>query len=215
MQSDLNLPVDLGTTIMALKFDGGLLLAADSRTSQGSYVSNRMADKITPLIDDIYVCRSGSSADTQTVAGYARYSLDFHSQQLGKRPSVQTAAYILRDFAYQNKEVLSVSFICAGLDDEKARIFSIAQGGAIFEQKNYAAAGSGSTYVLTYLDEKYRPNMTETEVRELAVRAVSLAMFRDNSSGGCIRLCVLKPNTKPERIFLQGDQVQSMFPVHR
>lgn len=62
---------------MALKFDGGLLLAADSRTSMGSYVSNRMSDKITPLFEDIFVCRSGSSADTQTLAGYVRYYMNF------------------------------------------------------------------------------------------------------------------------------------------
>ena len=60
---------------MALKFDGGVLLAADSRTSSGSYSSNRMADKITPLFEDIYVCRAGNAADTQTIAGIVKYYL--------------------------------------------------------------------------------------------------------------------------------------------
>ena len=107
---------------MALKFDGGLILAADSRTSMGSYTAHRMTDKITELFDGIYVCRSGSSADTQALAGYVRRyltQLSFIlfpfflylqlscSIELEKRPSVKTAAYLLRDLSYNNKKYLS------------------------------------------------------------------------------------------------------------
>ena len=47
---------------MAVAFDGGVIMGADSRTSTGSYVANRVSDKITQLHDRIYVCRSGSAA---------------------------------------------------------------------------------------------------------------------------------------------------------
>jgi len=49
---------------MAVAFDGGVIMGADSRTSTGSYVANRVSDKITQLHDRIYVCRSGSAAGT-------------------------------------------------------------------------------------------------------------------------------------------------------
>lgn len=55
----------LGTSIMAVSFPGGVVLGADSRTSTGSYVANRVSDKLTPCHDRIYCCRSGSAADTQ------------------------------------------------------------------------------------------------------------------------------------------------------
>lgn len=64
---------------MALKFKGGVLLAADSRTAAGSFITHRVSDKITRLYDDIYVCRSGTSADTQTLTAYASYFLDSHA----------------------------------------------------------------------------------------------------------------------------------------
>jgi hypothetical protein len=38
------------------------------RPCAGSYVANRVSDKITALADRIYVCRSGSAADTQVRA---------------------------------------------------------------------------------------------------------------------------------------------------
>uniref|UniRef100_A0A0A9YU69 Proteasome subunit beta type-6 n=1 Tax=Lygus hesperus TaxID=30085 RepID=A0A0A9YU69_LYGHE len=55
----------MGTTIMAVTYDGGVVLGADSRTSTGTYVANRVSDKLTPLHDKIFCCRSGSAADTQ------------------------------------------------------------------------------------------------------------------------------------------------------
>lgn len=48
------------TTIMAAAFDGGVVMGADSRTSTGSYVANRTTDKITPLAERIYICRSAA-----------------------------------------------------------------------------------------------------------------------------------------------------------
>lgn len=38
----------------------------------GSYVANRVSDKIVKLTDNIYACRSGSAADTQAVCDYAK-----------------------------------------------------------------------------------------------------------------------------------------------
>ena len=55
---------------MAIAFDGGVVVGADSRVSTGNYISNRASDKITPLTDNVYLLRSGSAADTQVVADY-------------------------------------------------------------------------------------------------------------------------------------------------
>lgn len=45
----------------------------------GSYVSNRVSDKLTPLANRIYVCRSGSAADTQAIADYTKTYLGLHA----------------------------------------------------------------------------------------------------------------------------------------
>uniref|UniRef100_A0A8D0FC24 Proteasome 20S subunit beta 6 n=1 Tax=Strix occidentalis caurina TaxID=311401 RepID=A0A8D0FC24_STROC len=67
-----------GTTIMAVEFDGGVVIGADSRTTTGSYVANRVTDKLTPVHERIFCCRSGSAADTQAVADAVAYQLAFH-----------------------------------------------------------------------------------------------------------------------------------------
>jgi hypothetical protein len=44
-----------------------------------AYVSNRFADKLTKVSDNIYCCRSGSAADTQAIADVVAYHLGLHS----------------------------------------------------------------------------------------------------------------------------------------
>merc|ERR1719152_27745 len=96
--------VDLGTSIMAVAFDGGVVIGADSRTSTGVYISNRVSDKVTAVDERIYVCRSGSAADTQAISDYVTYFLDQHKMELGKAPKVSTAANLFRELCYHNKE---------------------------------------------------------------------------------------------------------------
>ncbi len=67
--------VSTGTTILALPYEGGVLVCADSRTSTGTYVANRVSDKLVQISEQIYVCRSGSAADTQTLTDYVHYFL--------------------------------------------------------------------------------------------------------------------------------------------
>jgi 20S proteasome subunit beta 1 len=67
--------VSTGTTIMALPFEGGVVVCADTRTSTGTYVANRVSDKLVQLSDSIYACRSGSAADTQALTDYVHFYL--------------------------------------------------------------------------------------------------------------------------------------------
>ena len=85
---------------MAVQFDGGVIVGADSRTTTGSYIvrfvscipfargkprgsprssayekANRVTDKLTYVHDRIYCCRSGSAADTQAVADVVHMAL--------------------------------------------------------------------------------------------------------------------------------------------
>jgi 20S proteasome subunit beta 1 len=95
----------------------GVIIGADSRTSTGSYVANRVSDKLTPVHDSIYCCRSGSTADTQAVADYVRHALAQHATMLGtSHPPVKTAAHLFKRIVYSNKDALSASIICAGWD---------------------------------------------------------------------------------------------------
>lgn len=179
--------VDLGTSIMAVAYDGGVIIGADSRTSTGVYISNRASDKVTAIDDRIYVCRSGSAADTQAVSDYVTYFLNQHKMEYGKAPKVETAASLFREMCYNNKNGLTAGILVAGWDAVKGgQVYSIPVGGAMLERP-YSIGGSGSTYIYGFCDAYYRPGMTASQCEEFVGKALSHAMARDGSSGGVIR----------------------------
>jgi len=128
--------VDLGTSIIAVQYDGGVVLGADSRTSTGTYIANRASDKLTGVHDKIFCCRSGSAADTQAISDIVRVQLGSHGIELGRLPAVKTAASLFQRFCYEYKDRLMAGIICAGYDDiEGGSVYSIPLGGACIKRK--------------------------------------------------------------------------------
>merc|ERR1719446_805506 len=124
--------VSTGTTIMAVEFDGGVVMGADTRTSTGDYVANRASRKISKVHDKIFVCRCGSAADTQALTGFVINYLNQHAVELGEQPTVNTAANLFKLIAYNNKDNLSAGLIIAGYDEKRGgQVYSIDLGGTL------------------------------------------------------------------------------------
>jgi 20S proteasome subunit beta 1 len=178
----------LGTTIIAVIYSGGVMLAADARTSSGQYVANRVADKIWPITSNIFALKCGSAADTQfllqTTKGYmAQFGVEY-----GDKPPVKVAARILQQYQYQYKNYLNCAVIVCGYDNlDGASIYEVGMGGTV-TKRIIAMNGSGSHYINGYVDKNFKENMTKEEAKEFLKSAVTLDMFRDSHSGGIIRL---------------------------
>lgn len=200
--------VSTGTTIMAVEFNGGVVMAADSRTSMGSYVANRVSRKISKVMDRIYVCRSGSAADTQALTGFVQHYLQMHAvtQKDPSRPKVNTCATLFQKFCYEHRQSLMAGLIIGGWDKEKGgQVYEIPLGGAKFRSK-YAVGGSGSAYIMGLIDHDYKENMTEEECLKFCKKWVSHAMCRDGSSGGVIRTMTITEGGCVES-FTSGDEL--------
>ncbi|ORX70466.1 proteasome subunit beta type-6 [Linderina pennispora] len=202
--------VNLGTTIMAVQFDGGVVVGADSRTTTGAYIANRVTDKLTKIHDRIYCCRSGSAADTQAVADIVQYHMQMYTAQHGEAPTVKVAASLFQEICYQNKNNLSAGIIVAGWDErDGASVYNIPLGGSLHREP-FAIGGSGSTYIYGYCDKVFRPDLSRDECIEFVKNSVSLAMTRDGSSGGVVRLAVITKDGV-ERQFVPGDQLPEQY----
>ena len=207
LDMNVNAPHSMGTTIIGVTYNGGVVLGADSRTSTGMYVANRASDKITQLTDNVYVCRSGSAADSQIVSDYVRYFLHQHTIQLGQPATVKVAANLIRLLSYNNKNMLQTGLIVGGWDKyEGGKIYGIPLGGTLVEQP-FAIGGSGSSYLYGFFDQAWKEGMTKEEAEQLVVKAVSLAIARDGASGGVVRTVVINSDGVT-RNFYPGDKLQ-------
>ncbi|XP_048472699.1 proteasome subunit beta type-9 isoform X2 [Rhincodon typus] len=114
-----SLEVRTGTTIIAVEFDGGVVIGSDSRVSAGEAICNRVMNKLSPLHDRIYCALSGSAADAQAIADSVNYQLELHSIETGDAPLVQAAASVVKNISYKYKEELSAHLIVAGWDRKR------------------------------------------------------------------------------------------------
>ncbi|KAL3533209.1 hypothetical protein ACH5RR_006730 [Cinchona calisaya] len=201
---DLNASLSTGTTIIGVTYNGGVVLGADSRTSTGMYVANRASDKITKLTDNVYLCRSGSAADTQIISDYVRYFLHQHTIQIGQPATVKVAANLVRLLAYNNKNMLQAGLIVGGWDKYGGgKIYGIPLGGTVLEQP-FTIGGSGSSYLYGFFDQAWKEGMTREEAEQLVVKAVSLAIARDGASGGVVRTVTINAEGVTRK-FYPGD----------
>ncbi|KAK6478058.1 proteasome subunit beta type-6-like [Huso huso] len=198
--------VSTGTTIMAVEFDGGVVMGADSRTTTGAYIANRVTDKLTQIHDQIFCCRSGSAADTQAIADAVTYQLGFHSIELDEAPLVQTAANLFKEMCYKYREELMAGIIVAGWDKRRGgQVYTVPMGGMMVRQP-FSIGGSGSSYIYGFVDSSYKRGMSKEECLQFTANALSLAMERDGSSGGVVRLAAISESGVERRVIL-GNQL--------
>lgn len=206
----LSKEVSTGTTIMAVEFDGGVVIGADTRTTMGAFIANRVTNKLTKVTEKIYCCRSGSAADTQAVADIVQYRLNLFQMENNEEPTVHAAANVFRDLCYNYREQISAGIICAGWDPRKGgQVYSIPLGGML-SREPVTIGGSGSSYIYGFVDSTYKPGMTEAECIQFVLKAVTLALTRDGSSGGCVRIGVINKDGCKESLF-KGDQLQTFY----
>jgi 20S proteasome subunit beta 1 len=169
-----------------------------------------LCSQITPLSEKVYVLRSGSAADTQAISAYVQLYIAQHQAEDGDQIRVATAARLAQNMAYQNKEMLQAGLIIAGWDKQSGgTVWGIPLGGTMVPAP-YAIGGSGSAYIYGFVDKNWKEGMSEEDAKAFVVKALSYAMARDASSGGCIRTVTIT-SEGVERDFLPGSNVPSTY----
>ena len=212
--------VNLGTTLVALKFDDGVVVGADSRTSVSGYVSNKFARKINVIVNDkdisCAVCRSGSAADTQWLCHEASKTIEERKWRYNQVSTVSQVANFLRYKVKENEDQLQASLICAGCDnDTGGKIFGIASSGTLWEEDIFCVSGSGSTILLGHLDslKLTKDNLySEEEAVELVTKLLRLSIARDGSSGGLIRLVIMKRGSELKETTIYPEPPETATP---
>ncbi|KAJ1146789.1 hypothetical protein NDU88_013049 [Pleurodeles waltl] len=199
--------IKTGTTILAVEFDGGVVVASDSRVSGGDSVVNRVFDKLAPLHERIYCALSGSAADAQAVADMVNYSLELHSLDMEEAPLVVAAASLVKGVCYKYKEELLAHLIVAGWDRRLGGQVYGTLGGMLIRQP-FSIGGSGSSYIYGYVDSAFKPGMSRDECVQFATNALALAMSRDGSSGGVIYMVTITKAGSEHKVISGADLPQ-------
>lgn len=203
---DYSMVEHTGTTILAIKCVDGVVMASDSRSTIGNFVSSRISNKITKVGNNVFVSRTGTTAHTQALSRFAKFGLGITNlfSDNGPNREVSIIAHQLQRMIQSNKD-LSAAFICAGYDDEGPQVWEIAVSGMAIP-RNFAANGSGSAYITAYCDDALKDDMTIEEATKVAIDAVTNAIIRDGASGGFVNVVQITANGNKRIIVKPKDQ---------
>ena len=178
-----------GTTTLSFIYNGGIIVAVDSRATGGSYIFSQTVMKIIPLSDTMVGTMAGGAADCQYWMRSLSRVIRLHKFRYQQPLTVAAASKILVNRLYELKGYgLSIGTQICGYDNTGPHIFYVDNDGSRIGGKMFSV-GSGSTYAYGVLDTCYRPDMTKEEAIELGRKAIYHATFRDSGSGGRVTVC--------------------------
>ena len=177
-----------GTTTLAFKYKGGVVVAVDSRASSGAYIASQTVKKVIEINPFLLGTMAGGAADCSYWERYLGMRCRLFELDHKERISVAGASKILSNITYQYKNYgLSMGTMICGWDKTGPQIFYVDSDGQRCPGKLFSV-GSGSTFAYGVLDTGYKYDLTSDQAFDLAEKAIFAATHRDAYSGGTVRI---------------------------
>ncbi|CAL9280823.1 proteasome subunit beta [Streptomyces sp. SudanB52_2052] len=182
-----------GTTVLALTYGDGVLIAGDRRATMGHLIAQRDLEKVHPADDHTAVAFAGSVGLALDLVKLYQVELN-HFEKIEGTPMTLAAkatrlATMIRSNLGQAMQGLAVVPLLAGYDPAapeggRGRIFGFDVAGGRYEKYGFHAEGSGSPYARGALKKLFRPGLSRREATLAALQALYDAADDDSATGG-------------------------------
>ncbi len=140
-----------GTTVLALRFDGGVLTLADRRATAGNLVMYDQAEKVFALDDSTVVAISGAFARSVEICRFLKHSFKYYRRTVlhemsmeGKLMEISRALAGNAPMAMQGIGLFLPIVSAYDKKKDEFGVYFFDGAGARFQNGDYACAGSGS-----------------------------------------------------------------------
>jgi len=198
-----------GTTIVAIKFKNGVLIASDRQTTAGMMVYHKKTQKLHQITDNILMGAAGLVGDIQALVKILQANLKLKYLRSKNQPTAEEAASFLSTLMNYYKWFPFFSeVIVVGKDNDDYNIYSIDEAGGLEKFDNFTSTGSGMVFALGVLETEYKENMSEEEAKELAKRAILAAIKRDLGTGYGIEIWTLTSEGLKKELYEVKEELQ-------
>jgi proteasome beta subunit len=182
--------VPQGTTVIALKFADGVVMAGDRRAVEGYTISDDEMRKVFQADDYSAVGIAGVAGQAIEMVKLFQTELEHYEKVEGEHLSLEGKANRLAQMVRSSfpmvMQGLVVVPIYAGYDRRRneGRIFRYDVIGGRYEESDYAATGSGSREAKASMKKRWRPDLSHDDAVEVAVEALVDAGEEDTATAG-------------------------------
>lgn len=179
-----------GTTIVALRYESGVVMAGDRRATEGVSIAHRGIEKVFAADRYSAVAIAGAAGPAIEMVRLFQTQLEHYEKVEGSVLTLEGKANQLSQMIRTNLPLamqgLAVVPLFAGWDmrREMGRIFTYDITGGRYEESDYSATGSGGRDARTTVKLGFRDGLPRDEAVELAAEALFQAADEDAATGG-------------------------------
>jgi proteasome beta subunit len=184
------LTVRHGTTVVALRYAEGVIMAGDRRATEGHIIAHRAMEKVFPADRHSAVAIAGAAGPAVQMVRLFQTQLEHYEKVEGVALSLEGKAnqlgQMVREHLPMAMQGLVVVPLFAGYDLARGvgRIFSYDVTGGHYEEADHSATGSGGRDARTTIKLGWQASLSRDDAIELAVRALYEAADEDSATGG-------------------------------
>jgi proteasome beta subunit len=179
-----------GTTVLAIRYDGGVVMAGDRRATAGYSIANRRVEKVFAADDFSGVAIAGAAGPAVELVKLFQVQLEHYEKIEGEILSLEGKANQLGQLVRANLPAAMQGFVVvplfAGYDERRGRgrVFSYDATGGKYEEADFQTNGSGGVHARNWIKAAWSEGMTRDEVVDLALKALFAAADEDTATGG-------------------------------
>ncbi|WP_344892881.1 proteasome subunit beta [Actinomadura meridiana] len=179
-----------GTTVLALTFPGGVMMAGDRRATQGNRIAYRRLDKVQRGDEYSAVAFAGTVGLALEMVRLFQVELEHYEKMetvpLSLPGKARRLGAVIQANLAQALQGLAVVPLFCGYDPDsgQGRIFTYDITGAPQEAREFHADGSGSPYARGSLKKLYRADLSIEDAATVCVQALYDAADDDSATGG-------------------------------
>jgi proteasome beta subunit len=184
------LSVPHATTVLAVKYQEGVVIAGDRRATEGFQIAERRIEKVFKIDDYSAMAIAGAAGPCIELAKLFQTELEHYEKLEGMQLSCEGKANKLGQMVKANLPMvfqgLVVMPLYVGYDLKRSegRIFKYDLAGGRYEESDYHAIGSGGKDARNTMREHFKKAMTEPDAIKLALLALYNAADDDVGTGG-------------------------------
>jgi proteasome beta subunit len=179
-----------GTTVVALRFAEGVIMAGDRRAVEGYAIADSRMEKVFPADEHSAVGIAGVAGQALELVRLFQTELEHYEKVEGEELSLEgkanRLAQLIRSSFPLVMQGLVVVPLYAGFDlaRSQGRIFRYDAIGGRYEETDYNATGSGGRDARASLKKRWRPDLARQEAMEAGVESLLDASEADTATGG-------------------------------
>jgi len=179
-----------GTTVLAMRYADGVLVAGDRLATAGHAVASRDVVKVFATDNHSLMAISGAAGPSIEMARILSIELEHYEKIEGEALELEGKANKLSQMIRQNlpaaMQGLAVVPLFAGFDRRRkqGRLWKFDITGGRYEETEFDATGSGGLYARESLKFGWTPGMSKDDAVALAVTALTAAADEDRATGG-------------------------------